>query len=332
VTVSHHVRRATDADRPHVLALLAELLPGADLARRWAWLYRGGPAGPALTWLAFDAASGEPAGCTSFFPRRVVVDGRDALGALGGDGFVRPRFRRRGIGASLHRASRAAMRECGIDVMFGTPMPANATPLGAAGARDVTRTVAMVRPLDVGAYGAPAALAAALRPLLAPAGSPARLEPAVPHDPRVDAVWAAAAPGLGIGTARDAAFYTWRFLASPTRRQRAHVVVGPGGPIGSVALELVDRRLHVVDVVAVPGAFARVLRAVLVYARGLDGVVMKLAEGAARRLAPWRSGFVPRDRSKPLNVLLPEGAPDGGAFHDPARWYFTWADSDQDAL
>src|SRR5262245_32410123 len=95
------VRRATPSDRHLIKRTIAEYLPTVDPTRRYDWLYLGNPHGTALTWLATDDASGELAGLTSFFPRRMIVDGVEACGALGGDGYVRPAFRRRGVGGLL---------------------------------------------------------------------------------------------------------------------------------------------------------------------------------------------------------------------------------------
>src|SRR4051812_17876686 len=102
--------RAEERDRPTVLALLAEHTPGADVARRHEWLYESNPHGAAVTFLAFDEG-GTPMGLTSLFPRRVVVKGEVRLGSIGGDGYVRPAFRRRGVATALHRACLALMQE-----------------------------------------------------------------------------------------------------------------------------------------------------------------------------------------------------------------------------
>ena len=126
-----------------------------------------------------------------------------------------------------------------------------------------------------------------------------------------------------------AAFYAWRFLDSPSRRQHPFVVMYKREPIGVVALEILGRRLRLIDVVAPAAAWPRVLRAVASFGRGLDTIELKLTDRSYARYRLWRHGWVGQD-SKPLNVLLPPGAPDAAGFHDPARWYFTWAESDLD--
>src|SRR5262249_48062673 len=107
--MSFRVRGAVPTDTPAVLALLAELLPEADPRARHAWLYEQNPGGRALTWVVEEELSGTLAGLTSLFPFRLWHRGREIKGALGGDGYVRPAFRRRGLGTMLHDASRCAM-------------------------------------------------------------------------------------------------------------------------------------------------------------------------------------------------------------------------------
>src|ERR1043166_4564145 len=81
------VRVATPADRLEIIAMIREMIPGIDADARWRWLYESNPGGRALTWIAHrgDAI----AGCTSFFPFRLWLDGKVVGAALGGDGYVR---------------------------------------------------------------------------------------------------------------------------------------------------------------------------------------------------------------------------------------------------
>src|SRR6476660_5119022 len=114
--MAFEVRAATEAERPDVAQLIREMIPGVAADARLHWLYETNPAGRALTWIARE--NGELAGCTSYFPWRLVLDGEDRMCALGGDGYVRPKFRRRGLGALLHDAARDGMDEFGIGCMY----------------------------------------------------------------------------------------------------------------------------------------------------------------------------------------------------------------------
>src|SRR5262249_1133052 len=131
------IRLAGNDDRAQVLKLLARMSPD-DVAERYRWLYQGNPHGRALTWLALDPDTGEAAGCTSVFPRRVIVDGAERRGSMGGDCFVEPAARRRGLATRLHLQSFADMHTLGVDFMYGPPVPNNLAALVKAGSKVVT--------------------------------------------------------------------------------------------------------------------------------------------------------------------------------------------------
>lgn len=329
--MSYSIRLATPDDRPHLLAIIGELLPGSNAEHRYDWLYRGGTDGPALTWLAIDDQTGEPAGATSFFRRRVLVAGEVVPGALGGDGFVRPAFRRRGIGAALHTASRRDMERHGIQVMFGTPMPANQSPLAHAGAFDVTVSTRFVRPLSAKLLHMPDPVARLMDPLLRPEKQDLRLEPVRPNDPRIDALWRATWLELGVATVRDAAFYTWRFLQAPAQRQQAFVILRGDEPLAACAVMAAGPRMDIVDLLAQRQHWPAALNALAAHAAelGHERIELKLTRESARRYRILLHGFVGRE-SKPLNVLLPETCRRREFLSDPETWFFTWADSDMD--
>lgn len=328
-SLSFTVRVAGRGDRPAIEATIAELLPGVDVARRHRWLYDDNPHGPALTWIAWDEATGEVAGVTSFFARRIIAQGREVTAALGGDSYVRPAFRRRGIASAMHGASRRDMTRFGIEVKFGTPMPGNATPLAQHRTRDVVEVVRYVRPVSAGAFGLSPRLDSIARHVLQPRSRGLELDPFRERDPRVDGIWEQTRPELEIATVRDARFYDWRFRRSPSQLQRPFVVLDHGRPIAACALERVGRRLRVIDLLAPRRAWSRALAAIVASASACDTVELKLARVDADMRGIWRRGFVARD-AKPLNIMLPEGSPHEAVYFDGARWFYTWSESDLD--
>lgn len=329
------VRQAGPADRREIEALIGEMIPGCDVAARWRWIYESNPGGHALTWLAV-APSGDIAGCTSFFPFRLWLDGEEVRAALGGDGYVRPAFRRRGLGGLMHAASRAGMPQHRIGCMYGAPGTMNVTPLKHAGSRwvgSVTRwarpltraALRLPRPLNRIAQVADGAIGVALRPHWT-----AELDPIARHDPRVDAVWAAARRRLRLAAVRDAAFYTWRFLDIPRRAAAPFAIIArDGAPIGACALEPLrgGEVVRIVDLITVPGAWHAGLRAIARFAAdaGAHLIDIKLATADGRRRAMWRSGFVEREQKPFLCMIPPSG---DRRLVDPDRWFYTGADSD----
>ncbi len=327
------MRPATPEDRPEVATLLREMIPGCDVDGRIRWLYETNPNGRALTWLAI-AKSGEVAGTTSMFPFALWLDGTIVRAALGGDGFVRPKFRRRGIGGLLHEASRRDMPVHQLGCMYGAPGAPNITPLKHGGSREVGRVARWARPVDGTALGIRVPpfdrwVRSALRPWPS-----AELVPMAPHDVRVDIVWAAARTALRLASVRDAAFYTWRFLESPSQREQAFVITARGKPIGACALELTEggTNLRIVDLITLPEAWRASLRAITRHAidhTTVRTVDLKLMVLDGRSRAMWRAGYLERE-AKPFLVMIPAGG--DRRFLNPDRWFYGGADSDLDSL
>lgn len=313
------IERADARHQQDVLCLLAEHLPGSDVARRYAWLYEQNPHGRALTVIARDERSSEPLGITSVFPRRMYVAGRPIMGSVGGDGYVRPSARRRGIATALHRAALVAMRTSGVDAMVGPPEPHNLRALERAGARVVTQVRRYVRPRLVQAL---------LSPMDRIAARGDRLDPVIGIDRRVDAIFERALDDRIVTPARDAAHCAFRFAESPAGAQRAFIVMLRDKPSGLCVLERRGGDVAILDLFAPASDFGDVLRAVIVKSDARS-LAMQLNERGPHAEHLERFGFVPRT-DKPFQVHAHEGA--DPALFDATRWFYTWADGDLDRL
>jgi GNAT superfamily N-acetyltransferase len=325
------VRAALPSELPQLLELLAEHMPDRDVRAKWAWIYQGNPEGAALTWAAFDEASGELAGASSYFPVRMWIEGEVVRGAIGGDGYVRPKFRRRGIAAKLHAALRGEMPKHGIEVMFGAPAAANITPLQGGGSQLITDYVRYVRPLTASAIDPRAAFADPIaRRLFGPRAGSACLQPLAARDPRADEVWAQTRGELGISVVRDATFLDWRFSQSPRGVQPAFVVVDEGRAIATCALQECSDRLLIVELCAPASAWGKALSAILGRAAHLQSVEIWLLREEAERLHLWRHGFIARD-ARPYLAVAREGSQRPALF-DARRWSYTNAAVDIDSF
>jgi GNAT superfamily N-acetyltransferase len=322
------VRRAGAGDVSAVLALLHEHYGDAyDVAARHEWMYRKNPHGPALTWIAYDRASGEPAGLTSVFPRRVSIVGVERLGSIGGDGFVRPKFRRRGIATELHRASLREMRDAGVELMYGPPEPNNLAALVKAGSKVVCQLRRFVRPLDPRRLGAYASPFGAIRRLLQPGRSRLRVRPMVVEDRRLDALWEESLGDFPIAPVRDAAFYAWRYGACPSGRQRHYLVTDRDRAVAACALERDGERTVILDLLAPRRSWHRALDAILSFCRDDAAIEVRLNERGPLASALLWHGFVPRDR-KAFQVLVDDAHPQASELRKPGGWFYTTGDGD----
>lgn len=302
---------------------------------RYEWLYRRNPHGPALTLLA-QAPDGTVVGGTSLFPRRVRVGGRILTGAIGGDGFVRPAWRRRGVATRLHQAAREAMAEAGIDFMFGPPEPHNLRALLRAGARVVGQVVRHSRILRL-PPGPPRWLDALATRVLAP--RPSDLEVVAlgaEPDPRVDQVCAAvlqSTPGIEeVLPLSDAAHVAWRFGAAPSGRQVPVLLLAAGQPVAVAALERAGPHAAILSLVCPPALRPRALGALLCACADAERVTIQvhLPDPAWQRDL-YRLAFLPR-QGKPFQVQVRPGLPEAPLLLRPSAWRYLWGDGDVDAV
>jgi hypothetical protein len=276
--MAHDVRPATEADRER-LAKLATMLGHAGDAGAYFRFLDEGPAGKAHTWLAMDA-EGKPVAYLTLVPHRIVEHASDGLGAVvvGGAhpshlGAVHP----------LARAARDSMGRLGLSVLLGASTPSFHL-AACEGAREEAKIARFSR-----------------RVMLIPY-TRAHLDVATYDDTRVDAIWRSVR-ARGRGVARDAAFYTWKFLRGP-RRVEPFVVMRGTSAVGACALEAADRTLRIVDLLAEPAHRGSALRAILRHARGAyDRVELRLTYAEARDHALWRRAFLASDAIASLAVF-----------------------------
>lgn len=332
------IDHANPEDRSLALGILREYfasIPGKpDADARYQWLYLKNPSGLARTYVACAKDTGAAVGITSLFPRAVQVDGARLTGAIGGDGYVTPAFRRRGIVTVLHRMAHAEMDD-GLSFMFGPPEPNNLRALLQSGALIVGGVRRFTRPLKTRGLGrrrrVPAVLTDVLDSLLSARSSRLKVETlGAGPDPRVDEVWRAAAKERSVRRdvvpVRDAAHYAWRF--GITGPQRGVIITDRGRPVACAAIERLDGHVAVVDITCSTKLFRPVLGAILHACKGDDVVSIQVHVPSRRKeLSLLASGFVPRE-VKPFQVQLPADHPNRASLTRPSAWHYMWGDGD----
>jgi hypothetical protein len=323
-------RRAEARDRGRLAGLMSQRHPGYFAARQ-AWLYRANPHGAATTWLAFERASGRLAGCTSIFPRTLLIQGRVHPGAVAGDCLVDSAFAGRGVEALLARAAAGGLADAGVLYLFG---PAR------SGANDSDAVVvgafgSWLRPLVSDACSGPRFLRRLrLRFIEQRAGHAAagyRMEPLNLDDEGCGQFFAAAAAQHRVLGQRDLPYIRWRYRDSVARSQRPFVVKRRGQIVGFVALETTAGRLHVVDLLTFREreVMDAALALVVNHGRRLacDSIVIGCTrKGAlAGRLAHHGFAFSARGARR-FEVQAAAAAALPQELRDPAAWHFLQGD------
>ncbi len=340
------IRRAGEGDRHHLLPLLEQML-GGDAAARYEWLYQANPHGQALTWLAYEKAGGAAVACTSMFPRKVIIRGEERLGSIGGDCFVEPRVRRRGLATALHRVSFVEMQEAGVAFMYGPPVVENLSALVKAGSQVVTDYKRWIRLLATdGAYQAaitrtPSRVEArlgnlsiqVLDHLTRAKASEFILEPATEIGAEFDDWFTEASRTHEIVCQRDSRYLRWRYQQAPSGKQKPLALRREGRLEGFVALELAGDHGAIVDLFTAcePQMMDAALQLAIEYAtdrgcRSLEISLTKKSRLAGRLL---RLGFIGRDE-RGFQVALVANDGQAACLLNPLAWHFTEADQDLD--
>jgi hypothetical protein len=340
------IRRAEAADQQKIVRLMSNIYSG-DMQARYEWMYRSNPHGSALTWLAIERETGEAVGCTSIFPRRVVVGGRNRSGGIGGDCFIEPRVRRRGLATALHAASFAEMRERGIDFMYGPPTPNNLGALVKAGSHLVTGYRRWVRPLTgLAAYrGAFARVPSRFEASLArlpmivldrftkTGVTGFTIEPVEMFGSEFDEMFARACDSHKVICSRDHHYLAWRYFGPHVRRQIPLAIRSRNRLEGFAALEIHGDAAIVADLFSANDAkvIDAALQLVMDYTSraGCSSLEISICQGSATARRLRRHGFIGRDE-RGFQVAVSSGDDQVDVLLDSSSWHFTEADQDME--
>jgi hypothetical protein len=345
--VTCSIRQMGRADEEGFLLFLSAWIP-TGLMERYQWIYKNNPHGRALTWLAIDQNSKKIAGCTSVFPKKLMLCNHPVIGSVGGDTYVAPTYRRQGIAKSLYQVSLADMRDSGIRLQFGFPLADNLAAFRKAGAYlpgsfATAKLFLSTRPLfrKIGLERLwPEALANVTdKVFLKFTGTMAvraicseyAIERFLDFDDSFGAQFGAVSPG-DIWCVRDTAYLRWRFLNDPVNQYallRASRKDN-GGFAGFMAMQMCGHTLQVCDLFASKedGSFEALVVA------AIDFGLSNFMESVALMVNPLGShwplleslGFrLDCSDLKPLEVL---GDKNGDRIDKLGSWYLTTCDLD----
>lgn len=347
------IRLATESDRDSVIRIISEIV-GEDAPRRYDWLYLQNPHGRALSWLAYSGGSPDPVGITSMFPRKVLVNGRIRIGAIGGDCYVMPAARRCGLATRLHEASFRDMRARGVEFMYGPPAPNNLKALVKAGSTEVATYRRYGRPLTRRAVSSiiEAALPRALRNAfslrvvaglsvmpywfleylrLGSIGSDCAIEPVSRFDDGWNEFLDRSARSYPICCLRDPDYLNWRHLQGAPYTRVPYGINRGSKRVGLLILENCRPHMKVVDMLTMANAtdtrLALKLAMYLAKEAGCDSISFEAvpATALARRLV--RLGFLARE-GRGFQVACDSQENQRKFLHNPQLWYFTQSDQD----
>ncbi|MGH7339954.1 MAG: hypothetical protein ACREKH_05625, partial [Candidatus Rokuibacteriota bacterium] len=110
-----------ETERDSLLGPLERNLPDLAHRKRFDWLYRANPAGPAWTWFAHDDGTNELVGVASVFPRAFWIGGRVERCGQVGDFAIDSTHRSLGPAIQLQRATLQLVDRGALAVCYDCP-------------------------------------------------------------------------------------------------------------------------------------------------------------------------------------------------------------------
>jgi GNAT superfamily N-acetyltransferase len=137
-----------ESDADAIVTLLATHLNPAYDRRRFEWLYRQPPAGPARAWVA-ETADGEIVGTSAAIPREFYVGDRSVTGFVLADFCIAPAYRALGLALQLQRASFSVADTATAGFCYDFPSKSMMAVYTRLGLSPVTEIVRLTRPLGM---------------------------------------------------------------------------------------------------------------------------------------------------------------------------------------
>jgi hypothetical protein len=119
---TYRIREADPAaDRSRIIEGLRRHLNARTDERRFDWLYRENPAGPARIWIVEDPGAVAILGSCALLPREFSIGGTRIRGAIVADSWVHPDYRFLGPALKLQKACMQAISDDGFRLVYDFP-------------------------------------------------------------------------------------------------------------------------------------------------------------------------------------------------------------------
>ena len=305
---------------------------------RFQWLYLTNPDGRARAWLAVDDATGETAGFTAVFPRRIRPAGASPVVAWNcGDFSIHQKYRAGGVAVKLRRAAREGVDRGDSPFLYAHPndrmLPVHMR-VGHKALAHMVRYGKVLR-ANTGMKTVDGLSSAVLRfaglDVFAGRGADVELATSWPSPSEMDALDERIRGRMGTALVRDAAYLAWRFQRNPFERAELLLTRREGRLTGYLAFLVNDGHCSVKDWLGEnrddrDALFAFLLAELRRRAVARVSVIALETHPDLPRLRQF--GFSKRPDTSTAVVYAAEGYSAKAAVLDPAAWYMTVGDRD----
>ena len=304
---------------------------------RFEWLYRRNPDGRATAWFVLDGRSGEVAGCTAVFPRRIQVRGqtKPVVAWNCGDFCIMPRYRVGGAAIKLRQAARDGIDAGERPFLYAHPNSRMLQIHLRVGHQPLGQMIRLARPTRVGSD----ALVGRLGDIGLRAARLDRLHGRrdeyeveagiVPHE--LDELYERVRSGLGTALVRDVRYLRWRFAECPLQEYFFLLARRRSRLTGYLVFCLTEAQLLVKDWVGIdPRAVRSLFSAAIDQAIRVDVRAAAVTLLETHRDLPLirRLGFITRPETYSSITYASQHLPWRADVMSADAWYMTVGDRD----
>lgn len=330
------------ADEPAIESLWRRVFTAPRGGQTPGWLFRDGPAGPAVR--AVAEMEGRVVSHAGVVPVRFRIGSEQVRGGYSVGAMTEPSVQGRGLYIRLGEYLYERLEREGFAFVAGFSNQRSHRLM----ARSLGRTVVgpfpwCVRPIRPRLAALAGSRSRPPAPPVPFATRGYRVAPSAPDDARLDSLWKRITPCVGIAAVRDTAFAIWRFGDRPDAGYECWIAETPAGEAaGSLLLRvLAVRGLRfgfVIDLLAdpaAPAAGSALLRAAARRTRAAGGVALSALLPGCGPVRPVLRGAGFVRVPEPLHPQVVRFSVRGlGRFAsrseltDPSAWWLSWADTD----
>lgn len=336
-------------DRDNILALWKRNFPNIS-EKRFSWMYENNPAGAASCLLLNNPKENSVIGATALFPRRIFINGKPILSAVGGDFMVDKEHRSLGPALSLQKAATTLCDDEIFNLIYVIPNKNSGPVVQRAKYKVLCDMVNLTKPLRSyyqlkKHFDIPVVTKMVSKPVDLAMRIISKenyykkhddhtFELPLSFDERFDELWKEVSSVLPVIGERSSSYLNWRFSSSPHKEHYIFSLVQKQSKNiqGYIVFHISESRVCIDDMLCLDmdetldcllSKFLSVQRK-----KGMDSVTTSYGGTPAFINKFQEHGFSIRGGEDKIMVYVPSGSPHLAQLMNAESWYLLPGDKD----
>lgn len=346
-----HIRKYQEGDEDQILELRGATLGVSRNIPWWNWIYKNGPDGPALFYLAVDNQM--IIGINPGLPLRMKIGNQVYKSVLGFDVMTHPDYQRQGVLSALGPIHTENLLKNGVSISYGSSTPQRYPVYQKMKLSydifGICQPPLLVKVINWGEvlktrYGIPSFAGNLFgyvwermtNPISSIQNGNIEIEQISSFNESIDTFWLKASEIKQIMIVRDMKYLNWRYVKKPGKDYAIFVAKRQKEIIGFIVVRSetdIMTRGFIVDLLTLPDegivATGLITRAIeYLQKKGAANVLCLMLQDTPYYGILRKMGFTQRDSGIQLNIRIYDRSLSTEFVTNPGNWYFVWGDTD----